>query len=186
MNTGHNDPDNIITDNSSSDVCSVNDICVLSHEAISCNQNQNCSDTILTRINSNPQANTFFFKKGLQIFHLNIHYLHPKIDDIKILVSQNPDINIMCLSETFLDNRVMDSELTMDGFDFFRKDRSTHGGGLIIYFDINLSVLRREDLEENDIESIWFEIKHPNSKPVLFFVIHTGPRLLSRNGFLSL
>jgi hypothetical protein len=41
-----------------------------------------------------------FDKKGINIFHLNIHYLYPKIDEIKYLVDKYPDIDILGLLET--------------------------------------------------------------------------------------
>ena len=36
--------------------------------------------------------NAWFEKKGLSIVHLNIHYLYPKLDEIKVLTNyQNID-----------------------------------------------------------------------------------------------
>jgi exonuclease III len=120
-------------------------------------------------------SDVFFLKKGLQIFHLNIHYLYPKIDDIKLLLHQHCNIDIMCFCETFLDSHILDSVLHIDGFNFYRRDRESHGGGILIYFDTNLSINRRHDLESSAIESIWFELKYPNSKPILFCYIYRPP-----------
>ena len=47
-----------------------------------------------------------------------------------LLHEQN--IDILCLSETFLNQEFCDDELKINGYDFIRKDRQTHGGGLII------------------------------------------------------
>ena len=43
-----------------------------------------------------------------------------------------PALVIIC--ETFLTDSVPDCALTIPGYSFFRKDRNTHGGGIIIYF----------------------------------------------------
>jgi hypothetical protein len=40
----------------------------------------------------------------------------------------------------------------------FRKDRKTNGGGLILYVNENFSGVPRNDLQNEDIESIWLEI----------------------------
>ena len=80
---------------------------------------------------------SWFKKKGLNIMHLNIHYLHSKLDEIKILLYEQPNIDIICLCETFLTDKFTDEELVLDNYQLFRKDRNTHGGGLVIYVKNN-------------------------------------------------
>ena len=58
-----------------------------------------------------PHMNAWFGAKGLHITHLNVHYLYPKLDELKLLLSEQ-NIYIFCLCETFL---------------------QSHGGGLIVY-----------------------------------------------------
>jgi hypothetical protein len=71
---------------------------------------------------------TEFQHKGTHIVHLNIHYLFPKIDEIKLLLS-NHDIDILCLSETFLNDTYSENEIHIDSYKMFRRDRQSHGGG---------------------------------------------------------
>ncbi|XP_063446981.1 uncharacterized protein LOC134726505 [Mytilus trossulus] len=40
-----------------------------------------------------------------------------------------------------------------------RKDRNSHGGGIIMYFKNYVHIIRRQDLEHDEIESMWFELK---------------------------
>ena len=75
--------------------------------------------------------------KGISIASLNICHLLPKLDDIKHILTKS-DLDILCLCETFLDSEILDSELQIDGYSFFRHDRTppsgkSCGGGLIIY-----------------------------------------------------
>jgi hypothetical protein len=45
-----------------------------------------------------------------------------------------------------------------------RKDRNSHGGGIIMYHKNNINILRSVDLEHEHVESMWFELKtkvHP-------------------------
>ena len=89
--------------------------------------------------------NAWFEKKGLHITHLNIHYLNPKLDEIKFLVSEQ-NVDILRLCETFL-NEFSDNELIIPDYNTVRKDRKTHGGGLIVYTGSNLACIHRDDLE---------------------------------------
>ena len=43
--------------------------------------------------------------------------------------------------------------------DLYRKDRTNHGGGRLIYLNTELVHTRRQDLETYCEESIWVEIK---------------------------
>jgi hypothetical protein len=56
--------------------------------------------------------------------------------------------SIICLTETWLCDEVLDSELLApDKFNIFRKDRDSNGGGVLIATDLNLRPRRRQDLE---------------------------------------
>ena len=92
-----------------------------------------------------------------------MHYLYPKLDEIKILLHEQ-NIDILCLCETFLNQEFCDDELKVNGYDFIRKDRQTHGGGLIICIKSYLSFTHHVDMESNDLESIWVEFKHNKQK----------------------
>ena len=55
-----------------------------------------------------------FTNQGIHIFHLNIHYLYPKFDEIKMLVHKHSEIDIMCLGETFLNENFSDNEFQLN------------------------------------------------------------------------
>lgn len=109
---------------------------------------------------------TWFSKKGLNIFHLNIHFFYPKMDEMKCLVEKHK-IDILCLSETFLNDTFKDGELSIEGYNLFRKDRSSFGGGLLVFVRNEIPCIRRTDIEDSTLESIWLEVKIPNSKSFL-------------------
>ena len=120
-------------------------------------------------------TNAWFSKKGLHISHLNVHYLYPKLDELKILMSTQANIDILCLSETFLNDEFSNHELTIQNYDFVRKDRQSHGGGLLIYTKSNLSCIRRDDLESDGIEMLWLEVKNNRQKPFLLCYVYCPP-----------
>ena len=128
--------------------------------------------------NPNEHVNPFKFpNNALNICHLNINHILPKLSEIKYLVS-NPDsnIDILCLSETFLSSSVQTKEINIQGYNSFRKDRCTKsGGGLLLYISKLLISIRREDLEISDIEVIWIEILNKHQRPLLIAYIYRPP-----------
>ena len=125
-------------------------------------------------IDSRHSFKPWFSKKGLKIVHLNIHYLYPKLDEIKLTLSKQ-DIDILCLCETFLNDTFSENELNIDNYKLFRKDRHTLGGGLLIYIRDDIPCNHRNDLESTSIETLCIEIKQPNSKSFLLSYVYRPP-----------
>ena len=123
--------------------------------------------------NSNSTENDFssfgLVKKGLRIANLNIcHHLNKK-DEIELLLSEKRSVDILGLCETFLNNDIPDELISIDGFNFERKDRKgKSGGGILVYISQLLNYKRREDIESGEIETIWLELLIPNSKSLLY------------------
>ena len=79
-------------------------------------------------------------QKGLKIAHLNICSIINKLDYLDILLHDN-NIDVFCISETWTESNIDDSELMICGYNFCRLDRSnemTHGG-VLCYVKENLS-----------------------------------------------
>lgn len=70
----------------------------------------------------------------------------------------------MGLSETWLDSTVSNSEIGVSGFHIYRRDRSTRGGGILVYVSEDVKCVRRQDLEGNWIEALWLEVKLKKKK----------------------
>ena len=76
---------------------------------------------------------------NLRVYYCNGRSLLPKIDELKVLVTiSKPDI--ITIVETWLDQDILDSEVSIQDYRIFRRDRSRHGGGLVIYINENLCV----------------------------------------------
>lgn len=90
---------------------------------------------------------------SIQIAHVNINGIRNKMDSISAELLK---YDIICISETKLNNTVQTRDLELDGFRLpLRKDRQTNsGGGLIIYINNNIAYKRRQDLESNNIENM--------------------------------
>ena len=81
---------------------------------------------------------------SLDIFHLNARSIRNKLEDIYSIAEE---YHILCFSETHLDQSIDSSSLVLEGFGLpFRKDRSQHDGGVMIYISDLLVYKRRTDL----------------------------------------
>lgn len=95
----------------------------------------------------------------LDIFHLNIRSIRHKIQSLETFVW---DFDILCFTETHLDSNVSDNDILLTGYDtIFRRDRNSHGGGILIYVPLTIKASRRFDLEPSSVECIWLEICEP-------------------------
>ena len=112
--------------------------------------------------------------KSMSIVHLNIRSLRNKLNDVGNYVKNNA-VDIFALSETWIDNTINSSSIDMPGYILERRDRNSHGGGVACYLKQNVPYLRRKDLENNDIEIMWLEIKSKNQIPLFVGVIYRKP-----------
>jgi hypothetical protein len=69
--------------------------------------------------------------KGLKIANLNINSLLKHIDEIRILLSDNP-FDILAINETKIDSSILDAEIHIDNYTIVRFDRNRFGGGVAL------------------------------------------------------
>ena len=123
----------------------------------------------------NTSCNTLegILNRGLTISHLNVRSLRNKVDQISQYLSSN-SIDLFSMSETWLDENVS-LNLSVHGYSLERKDRNYQGGGVGCYIKSSISYVRRRDLECDDLEVMWIEIKSPNSRPWLVAIVYRTP-----------
>ena len=77
--------------------------------------------------------------KQLSFCHLNVRSLlqHSDIgsrfDHFHNYICRDNSYDVIALSETHLSSEIDDSEINIDDFTLFRKDRNRHGGGTALY-----------------------------------------------------
>ena len=79
-----------------------------------------------------------FKKKGLHIIHFNARSLLPKLAEVCTLVAES-NAAIVCVTETWLDDSVMDSEIELSGYVVQRKDCERSGGSVCMYIGSDLA-----------------------------------------------
>ena len=75
----------------------------------------------------------------------------------------------------FLNTEFSDNDLKISNYNFFRKDRQSHGGGLVIYTKSNLACIHRDDLETEGVEMLWLEVKNNKQKSFLLCYCYRPP-----------
>jgi exonuclease III len=93
----------------------------------------------------------------LSILHCNIRSIRHKLDYIR---DSFIDFDILCFTETHLDETVLDETLILSNFNSdYRKDRTCHGGGILVYVSDSLIHNRMPELEQFCPESVWIKIR---------------------------
>ena len=112
--------------------------------------------------------------KGFKIACININSLARHIDEIRsVLMSSS--LEVLAINESKLDNSINNGEIYISGYVFVRKDRTRHGGGVLIYKKENLSYLNRCDLVSSRLEIICLEIKLPCNRSFLVTTWYRPP-----------
>lgn len=85
----------------------------------------------------------------------SVNSIH-KVDELECIIKNN-DVQIVCLTESWLKDYCPDDVVNISGFTTVRHDRNDgrRGGGVLCYVANSLSCRRLADLECNDVESLW-------------------------------
>ena len=111
-----------------------------------------------------------FQKKGLHMIHLNINSLLNKIHELRF-IAQKSNPTIIGITESKLDDTVLNSEVSIEGYTLFRSDRTRNGGGVIMYVNNCVGVKERKNFSK-DIENVFVDILLPKTKPILVGTIY--------------
>jgi hypothetical protein len=95
---------------------------------------------------------------SISICNINIRSVRNKLD---FLNNFTDEFDIIAVAETHLHPNISNNDIEIDSFSkhIIRKDRNNAGGGLLIYSKDYISVIRKNELENNIDESIWVEIQ---------------------------
>mgnify|MGYP002259906745 FL=1 len=131
---------------------------------------------LFSDIHPNPGP-THNILKTFSVCHANVRSIKSegKLDELRLL-AETEKIDVVTLSETWLDTSFPNDLLTIDEFQPpIRKDReSGNGGGVALYVKNHLPFTRRPDLESLNSECIWVEITSTNGM-VLIGVYYRPP-----------
>jgi len=98
---------------------------------------------------------------GFNVVHFNARSLNSLTVDYIRNVFENSSVDIICVTETWLNADISDSKLNINGYTLFRKDRCNgkRGGGVAIYCKKYINAKIVNFVDSNPIESINLDIK---------------------------
>lgn len=116
------------------------------------------------------------------VYYQNVRWLRSKTKQLKQNLSCT-NYDIICLTETNLNDGFHDAELSDEGFILFRRDRnynlsgSESGGGCMIAVRNGIKVLRLDHFETNLnlLEDLWLKIFLPNGQGLYLCLTYITP-----------
>ena len=113
-------------------------------------------------INTYSSLNKALHKnQGIKLGCLNVRGLLGKIDEIKLILTECK-FEIMGVCETFMDCNISDKEISVQGYSFVKKNRTRHGGGVLLYVKHDIDYNELAGLTGEDVESVWIKVRHSN------------------------
>ena len=110
----------------------------------------------------------------LRVGHQNVYHLYKKVPDLCAFLSQStPNYNMFGITESRLDSRISDQDISIPNYCISRKDSLVIGQtGIAVYIHNSIADIthRRQDLESDLVECIWLELKPSTSAPNIFCV----------------
>ena len=109
-----------------------------------------------------------------------------KVDLLRLEQFDNIAIDVLTLSETWLDSNIQDSEICLPGFTLVRRDREglkSGGGAVAIYVRDGLPFRVRNDITTGENECLWSTSIAPNVNRPSFVVCIVHLMLISPSSF---
>lgn len=116
----------------------------------------------------------------ISIYYQNVRGIKTKTIDIYNTVLCN-NYDIICLTETWLDDTVMSSEIFDDRYCVLRRDRDakfrdrykkSYGGGILVAYSKNLQIIYRKEWSSEYLEDLWLQIKVNESLTISLCVVY--------------
>ena len=98
---------------------------------------------------------------GLKCLHVNCRSLYPKIDELRNII-QSVKFDCISINESMLDISISDSEIAIDNYMIFRKDRNRNGGGVLLYISKSLKPTKIDDTFHTEIVCVKIHIQRFN------------------------
>ena len=114
----------------------------------------------------------------MRIAHINSQSLQPKLHEIEIMLSER-NIDILCVSETWLSPIVQDRFIDIPDFKMFRHDRG-RGGGVCVYARdvLHVTLLNTNVPEHAQVEDIWISIQYRKHPSIIVGSLYRHPHAL--------
>ena len=104
--------------------------------------------TSLTTIISTGESEKDGALFGINCLLLKARSLVNKRYEFKAMLMHR-ERRVVAVTETFLNDEILSSEIVTDSYNTFRRDRNRHGGGVLLLVHKSIPCRQREDLESD-------------------------------------
>jgi hypothetical protein len=132
-----------------------------------------CSLLLLRSGDVHPNPGPTYESKSISICHANVQslflksetYKRRKIDEIEKILVNDQHFDIICLSETWLNDQITDDQVDINDYKIHRKDRSDHRAcGAGMYVTLSIPHRRAKELEFPHTDLLWVELRLNHKK----------------------
>ena len=96
-----------------------------------------------------------------------------KIDELRH-IAKTSKVSVIGITETKLDESVLNSEVNIEGYNVLRLDRNRNGGGVACYIRNDIS-FNQLNIFPNEVENIFFDILLPNLHSITVGIFYRAP-----------
>src|SRR3989442_3108930 len=126
--------------------------------------------------------------KNLSILYFNARSLKTKMEELEMLV-KNKKPDVIAIVESWLNDDIYDSEISIDKYNFVRLDRhmdqKAKGGGVIVYVIQDLIYLQVTSEIITNIDYMWLKIHGKNIKTIIIGVYYRPPDSIEEQTIFS-
>ncbi len=119
--------------------------------------------------------------KGIMVGHLNICHLLNKVDHLRTVLSESA-IDLLGISESWLDESVADLEINIPGYYNIRQDRNgelckSKGGGICVYIKEAYKCIKFDELCfcDRDLECLGIRLELPKTRKIFILNVYRPP-----------
>lgn len=123
--------------------------------------------------------------KGMLCIHLNARSLVNKVDQLRY-IAESTKAAVIAVTETWFDETINDSEISIENYAVERNDRNREGGGTCLYIKKDIPYSIRSALHSDDLDCKWVDVILPKTKPILLGVCYRPPKQDVKDFFKSL
>ena len=107
---------------------------------------------------------------------MNARSVLSNLEEIKLLVNER-NIDVLCISETWLESNIPDRYVNIEGFNLFRDDKG-RGGGTCIYVRnyLNATLVNTEFDSCEGIECTWVKVQCRKLPSVIVGAVYRHPK----------
>ena len=118
------------------------------------------------------------------MLYINARSLLPNVDELLVLASVDKP-KIICITESWMcHDNISDEEISIPGFQLFRRDRNRHGGGVLMYVSDALQCKRLNVRSCEDLEILSIIVHNEHSR-LGISMFYQPPRANSTNDLLT-